>query len=66
MTLPEREDPLLAEIQVRQFPQPTGAAPHYLRCVWFRGDARCVLASGHPPGKHDYAETPVDGVRSPA
>jgi hypothetical protein len=59
----ERDDLFQATIDARRYPLAKGTAPHYLRCTWYRGSQRCQLAEGHS-AKHDYAEVPVEGLRS--
>lgn len=50
----ERCDPEFATKHARLFPRDKGAPPHYLRCDWFKEDARCRLGDGHA-GAHVYA-----------
>lgn len=51
----DRHDPALAALHARQRPREKGAAPHYLRCDWYRDERRCQLAEGHG-GQHQYRE----------
>lgn len=45
-------DPSRAADEARTQPRHLSAAPHWLRCEWFSGVARCRLGEGHP-GKHE-------------
>lgn len=51
----ERNDPAQAETDGRRYAKPNNAAPHYLRCTWYKENLRCLLAESHA-GKHRYPE----------
>lgn len=53
----EYEDPRRARRDAETRSKEKGAAPHYLRCEWYRDARRCRLSEGHAE-KHDYGEAP--------
>lgn len=52
-----REDPRQAQRDARTRSKERGAAPHYLRCEWYRGARRCRLSEGHAGGHEFKAES---------
>ena len=53
MTTELRDDPIQAARDAHMKPRDKGAAPHWVRCTWYRDWNRCLLAEGHP-GEHTF------------
>lgn len=51
---PEYQDEAKADYDGRHQPKPSSAAPHYLRCTWYKEERRCRLSEGHSQLAHEY------------